>query len=280
MASVLDPVTKGYLALHPAAAARSLARLDGHDIEAIFSAMPRQLAARVLEHMAPGSASRCLLQLPPATASDILARTQLLAAVAALRVMKQPQVQALLSLMPRPVAARLRLRLRFSESVVGAYVDEDVLTLSPEHRVADALRFFRRSGQRTGQTIPVLDHDRRLAGVADLCELLGATDRRLIQNLMHPARTVLNARAALQTVSNHPAWLTHDSLPVVNRNGVFQGVLRRSRVMDEAQNLLTEVADRNELITTRAALADIFWLAVGALFVGTGSPSERNPRDN
>lgn len=128
MASTIDAVTKGYLTLHPAAAARTLARLDGRDIEAVFVAMPRQLAANVLEHMAPGSASRCLLQLAPETASEILARAPLLAAVAALRVMKQPQVQALLGLMSRPVAARLRLRLRFSESVIGAFVDEDVLT--------------------------------------------------------------------------------------------------------------------------------------------------------
>lgn len=278
MASTIDAVTKGYLTLHPAAAARTLARLDGRDIEAVFVAMPRQLAANVLEHMAPGSASRCLLQLAPEIASEILARAPLLAAVAALRVMKQPQVQALLGLMSRPVAARLRLRLRFSESVIGAFVDEDVLTLSPEHRVGDALRFFRRSGQHTGQTIPVLDERRHLLGVVDLSELLGNSDRRLVQHLMKPARTTLNARAALQTVNKHPAWLSHDSLPVVNRNNVFQGVLRRSRVMEEEQGLLNEVADRNELMTTRAALADILWLAVGALFAG-GHSTERSARD-
>jgi len=265
---MLDAVTKGFISLHPAAAARTLARLGEHDIEAIFSAMPQPLAARVLEHMAPGSASRCLLQLPSETASEILARTPLLAAVAALRLMDKTQVQGLLAPMPRPLAARLRLRLRFSETVIGAFVDEDVLTLSPEHRVADALRYYRHSGQRTGQTIAVLDQDRHLVGVVELGDILGATDRRLIQNLMHRPRLVLNARAALQTVARHPAWLTHDNLPVTNRNGVFQGVLRRTRVMEEGENLLAEVNERNELTTTRAALADIFWMAVGALFVG------------
>ena len=265
---MLDAVTKGFVALHPAAAARTLARLGEHDIEAIFSAMPEQLAARVLEHMAPGSASRCLLQLSPETASEILTRTPLLAAVAALRLMDKTQVQGLLAPLPRPLAARLRLRLRFSETVIGAFVDEDVLTLSPEHRVVDALRHYRHSGQRTGQTIAVLDQNRHLVGVVELGDILGATDRRLIQNLMRRPRLVLNARAALQTVASHPAWLTHDNLPVVNRNGVFQGVLRRTRVMAEGEHLMAEVNERNELATTRAALADIFWMAVGALFVG------------
>jgi hypothetical protein len=48
--------------------------------------------------------------------------------------------------------------------------------------------------------------------------------------------------------------------------------------MEEEQGLLNEVADRNELMTTRAALADILWLAVGALFAG-GHSTERSARD-
>jgi Mg/Co/Ni transporter MgtE len=272
---MIDGVTKGYLTSHPEAAARTLSRLDGRDIEAIFEKLPRQLAAGVLEHMAPASASRCLLQLPPNIAGEILARTPMLAAVSAMRVMNQAQVQQLLGQVPRPIAAQLRLRLRFSESVVGAFVDEDVLTLMPDQRVGDALRLFRRSGQHTGHSIPVLDGKRHLLGVVDLSELLRNTERRLIQHLMRPPEDVLSARVALQAVSNHPSWLHHDSLPVVNRSGVFQGVLRRSRVMQEGPRLISDVAEHNELITTRAALADIFWIAVGALFVGTG----RQPRD-
>ncbi|MGB5199104.1 MAG: CBS domain-containing protein [Sedimenticolaceae bacterium] len=276
---MLDGVTKGYLTLRPASAARTLSRMHSRDIEAAFESMPRQLAAGVLEYMAPASASRCLLQLPKVTAAEILAHTPILAAVSALRVMERQQVQELLALIPRPVAARLRLRLRFSESVVGAFVDEDVLTLSPTHRVGDALRLYRQSGHRTGQMIPVLDEKRHLLAVIDLYDLLGNTDRRLVQHLMRPPDHVLVGRTTLQTVTNHPAWLHHDSLPVVSRNGIFQGVLRRSRVTEEGPQLLSEVAEHNDLISTRAALADIFWIAVGALFVGHASRADRSQRE-
>ena len=272
---MLDPITRGYLALRPASAARTLARLDSRDIEAIFLAMPHQLAAGVLEHMAPGSASRCLAQLPATTGSEILARTPVPAAVAALRLMQREQVAALLAAMPRLAAARLRLRLQYAETVIGAFVDADVITLTPAHRVGDALRLFRRSGQHTGHTIPVLDAERHLAGLVDLSDLLGARDRSMIQGIMHPAPLLLNARAALQTVTDHPSWLTHDSLPVINRSGVFQGVLRRSKVMEEERQLLTEVAVHTELARTRAALADIFWMGVGALFVSDDGQAAR-----
>jgi magnesium transporter len=265
---VLDALTKGYLTLHPGAAARTLARLDGRDLKAIFQNMPRPLAASVLGHMPPASIARCLAQVQTKAAAEILGRMPSLTAVAALRLMNTDQIKGLFAAMPRPAAARLRLRLRYPETLVGAFVDADVLTLNLEQRVGDALRLVRRVGQRTGHTLCVLDDHRHLAGLVDLSDLLGERDRSRIQRVLHPAPVVLNARAALHTLTNHPAWLTHDSLPVVNREGLFQGVLARSRVMTEEPQLLTDVAERNELSTTRAALADIFWLGVAALFTG------------
>ena len=277
---MLDAVTKGYLALHPEAAARALAKLDRRDAAEAFNAMPRQLAGQVLAHMAPASAARCLKVIPPVVAGEILARTVLPAAVAALRLVEEKQTHVILRHLPRPKAARIRLRLRFSEWVIGAFVEDDVLTLSPSHRVGDALRLVRSSGQPVGQTISVVDANRRLVGMVDLCELLDNPDRRSVGHVMHEVFHVLNARAAIQTVANHPAWVNHDTLPVVNRNGIFQGVLRRSRVMEEETHLLNEIADRNEMITTRAALADIFWLAVGALFVGAEKVQEKTSQDS
>jgi Mg/Co/Ni transporter MgtE len=273
---VLDALTKGYLTRHPVAAARTLARLDSRDLQAVFQAMPRQLAASVLEHMPPVSIVRCLAQLQSGTAAEILIRIPSLTAVAALRLMNTDQVKHLFAAMPRAAAARLRLRLRYPETLVGSFVDADVLTFNLEQRVSDALRLVRRVGQRVGHTLYVLDDHRRLAGVVDLSDLLGERDRSRIQRVLRPAPMVLNVRTALQTVSNHPAWLTHDSLPVVNRDGVFQGVLSRSRVMTEEHQLFTEVAERNELSITRTALADIFWLSVASLFTGNSGSTTRH----
>jgi magnesium transporter len=277
---VLDSITKGYLALRPAAAAHTLARLDGRDTKAFFEVMPHQLAAKVLEHMTPQSAGRCLAQLPAKTGAEILARVPVLTAVAALRVLDRDQVKGLLAVMQHHAAARIRLRLRYSERVIGGFVDADVVTLTPDLRVGDALRLLRRAGRRSGYTICVLDERRHLAGVLDLAELVTARDRALLQSLMRPASAVLNARAALHTVTNHPAWLTHESLPVINRDGVFQGVLERSRVTKEETQLPAEIADVNELKTTHTALADIFWMGVGAFLAGDKGPVGRNKTDD
>lgn len=274
---MLDALTRGYLGLHPAAAARTLARLDNRDLQEIFQAMPPPLAANVLEHMAPGSALRCLQLVKSKSAADMLSRVPAQSAVAVLRLATREQANALLSAMPRPTAARLRLQLRYPETVVGSFLDSDVLTLHPDHRVADALRLVRRTRQVPGHTLYVLSEQRRLAGQVDLWDLLNERDRSLVQTIVQPVPVVLNARAAIQTVANHPAWLTNETLPVVNRTGVFQGVLPRSRVTGEEHNLIAEVSERNELATTRTALADIFWLGLAALFAGGGTTPKKEP---
>lgn len=271
--STLDSLTKGYLTLRPAEAARTLARLDSRDTRALFQAMPLPLAVNLLQHMNSRSAARCLIALPAKTAGQILARAPVLNAAAMLRVLQREQVKALLAEMPRTAQARLLLRLRYPETLIGAFVDSDIPTLAPDHRAGDALRLVRRNGLHSGHVLYVLDEQRLLAGKVDLCDLLSERERSLIQRLMSPVPVVLNARAALQTVSKHPAWLTHDSLPVTNRNGVFQGVLHRSHVMQEEHELLSEVAERSENAATRSALADIFWTGVGAFMPDGNRPT-------
>jgi len=81
-------------------------------------------------------------------------------------------------------------------------------------------------------------------------------------------------------VTNHPGWLSHESLPVVNRNGHFQGVLEHSRVMEEGNRLPVEVAEVSELTATRSALADIFWMGVGAFLAADTRTAGRNKADD
>ena len=56
-------------------------------------------------------------------------------------------------------------------------------------------------------------------------------------------------------------------------------MLRRSRVHHEEAQVMNEIVERNELMTTRSALADIFWLAVGALIVSPGRVDQRGGQD-
>ena len=277
---MLDPLTKGYLTLHPDAAAHTLLQLKESDLRDILEAMPRALAATVLDQMAPAAAGRCLAHLSNRSISEIVAHMPLPTSVALLRHMQSDQVRELLERMPRMLALRLRLGLRYAESLVGGYVDVDAVTFSPAHHVGDALRLYRREGQRTGHTIYVLDQQRALAGEVHLDDLLSARDRTLVSRIMRPVAAVLSARASLQSVARHPAWLTNDCLPVISRGGTYLGVLMRDKAIAKHEELIGTVVDQSETAITRAALADILWMSVGALLMGGTSADADKRRQN
>jgi len=98
--------------------------------------------------------------------------------------------------------------------------------------MGDALRLLRRAVRRTGHTVCALDERCHLAGALILAELLAARDRVAIQSIMRPAGALPNELVALHPVTNHQAWLTRESLTLINRDGVIQGVLARSKITD------------------------------------------------
>lgn len=275
---MLDILAAGYLDLHPAEAARTLSRLDERELLALLGATPPHLAAGVLSHTSPATAARQLEQLDARKAAEIVARMAIEPALARLRVMPHRPRQTLLAALPRTRAARLRLLLRYPEGSIGALVESDVLTLTAELRVGDALRLARRSTRRIGHSLYVLDERRRLKGAVAVPDLLSESDRVPLSRILQPVPVVLNARISLRAIDDHPAWLTHDALPVVNREGVFQGVLPRSSVLREERSLLAEVETQRELSTTRLALADLFYLAVAALFTADAAGDDRRDR--
>jgi len=265
---MLDPVASAYLELYPREAARTLARLEEEQIVELIGSLSAELAAAALEHLGLASSRACLQQLPDDTVAAIIERMPTAPAAERLRGIERARVQRLLGRLPRMTAVRLRVRLRHSEGAVGSLVDTDVVTLSADLKVGDALKLARSGHDRLMHQLYVLDEKRRLKGVVDLCDLLAERDRAPLSRVIQPVQFLLHARASLRSVEGHPGWEALDHLPVIDREGVFQGILERTQLRDEEHGPHSDLADRRDLAITQGALADVFWLAMAPLFGG------------
>jgi magnesium transporter len=272
---MIDSVAAAYLELYPREAARTLSRVNDEQLLEVVGAVSADIAAGVLQHLSPSTARFCLEQLPQASAVSVLERMATAPAAERLRGMDRHRVQTLLGLLPRLSAIRLRIRMRHPEGTVGSLVDTDVLTLASDLKVAEAVRLVRSSHDRLIHDLYVVDDRGRLKGVVDICDLLAEKDRSPLTRISRRAPVVLYARASLRSVETHPAWLTRDHLPVIDRDGVLQGVLPRALLQDEEHGVNPNRADAEELASTQHALADIFWLALSPLFSGSSSARSR-----
>ena len=272
---MLDLLTAGYMQLHPDSAAKALVRLNEREVGQLLAESPPRLAADVLTYLPPAFAARCLHRMAVDAAGRIIARMPTEAAAEAMRSLDRERMREVLGLLPRTTAARVRIRLRYPEGSVGSVVDADVLTLNVDMLVGEAVRLTRRAPDRLHHILYVLDTRRRLRGLVDICDLLVEKDRLTVARVMKRPEVILHARTSLLAVESHPAWLTADSLPVVTRAGVFQGVLPRDMVVREETQLATEVSQQQQVVATQGALSDVLWLALSALFSSTPSQKQK-----
>ena len=276
----LDPLVLAYLETQPEAAAAHLARLDTAELTAFLTEAPPAVAAGLLPHMRPTTAAEALARTEPEVAAAVLARVPNEAALAVLRTMSRERRAALYRTMPRHATFRLRLQLRYPESLIGSFTDPDAVTLAPELRVADALTRLRTGSGRVSHQAWVLDVERRLAGYVELTDLVATREWTPLTRLVRPVPLVLNARAPLHAVADLGAWQHFDSLPVLDRRGRFQGVLRREALDRRDHTRVTGVSRQRELDRTRGALADVLWIVLGALFAPRERPSAANREDD
>lgn len=264
-----DPLVAYYLNNHPASAAGILHQLEIPDLCDFLASLPADTASGLLPYLTPVTAAEALTRLELPFAAEILAKMPNEAAVLIMRSMKRDQHRDYYQEMPRAAALRLRMQMRYPEALVGSLVDSEVITLQPDHRVVDALRLIRTGKSRVSQQIYIVDNARRLRGYIDLTTLVSNRERIPIARIRKKVPLTLNTRAPLHVVDDLEAWLDFDNLPVVDRTGNFQGILRREAIFREDHSLLQSISPEREFSRTSGALTNIFWLAIGSL-LGTG----------
>ncbi len=223
-----DVLTHAFLAGHPEDAARVLEQLSAEDAAALFESVPVRLCSPVLAAMLPYSAARCLRPLDRARAAMLLAAISIPAAAAVLRNLPEGRRNSLLEALPTAMALACRALLGYPEDSLGGCVDTEIIALSPDARVKDAMDAVRGARDVPTGPIYVVDVQRRPLGQIALSVLLRAGERDRLDALMQPVPVTLPAVTPLAGASAHPAWRDADSVVVVERGGGLVGVVRRS----------------------------------------------------
>lgn len=227
----------------------------------------------------PAVSAEALIRLDVQLAADILFKMPNEAAVLVMRSMNRDIHHVFYRKMPRVAALRLRLQMRYPEALVGSLVDSEAITLQPDQRISDALKLIRGGKNRVSQQIYIVDKERHVLGYVDLTTLIANREWTPLSRISKNIPLLLNTRSPLHTAEELDAWLNFDSLPVVDRLGSFQGVLRKEAIIRVDHSLLRGISKEREFKRTYGALTDIFWLSVGSLLAPRNSQATFRKRD-
>jgi Mg/Co/Ni transporter MgtE len=248
---------------HPIEAAGLLGSQPPDEAASILARLPEDAAAALVGKMAPASATAALARLPPAMGAKLLARLPAEPAAALLRRLEPSPREALLAALPD--AGSVRLLLALPEGTAGTLMDPNVLAVPVDVDLDEARRRVGRHSSQLALELYVVDRAQRLVGAVDLREVLDASRRGPLAELVREQEP-LPATADAATIAAHPAWAERGSLPVVDERGLFLGALRAERLRRLAQE--TQRGRSQAGTETVAALGELYWLGLSGLFTG------------
>src|SRR6266852_1150092 len=151
-----------------------LADLRPADIADILEQLDVDEAGAVLGRLDPEKASDLLEKLPPDDAADILAE------------IPREEAERLLNLMPANESRPIRELLRYGPETAGGIMTNEVLSLSQDLTVEEALAYLRQHSEHIEMIyyLFVVDEEKHLVGVVSLRQLVVAEPTTRLKDLM------------------------------------------------------------------------------------------------
>jgi magnesium transporter len=271
---VEERVALAFVTDHPLESARLLEQAPPTDAAALLERLPSELAAQVFEALAPAVAVACLAALPDKALSALLEALPLDAAGTALRGMEPARRERLLAALGAQRQEALNMVLSYGENTAGALADPLVLALPDDITVLEAQRLLRSSGQHLFYYVYVLARDRKLVGTLTLPELMAADPRAILNSIMQPHPTSLDARAELATLAVHPAWRDFDALPVVDAANKLIGAIRHRTIRRMGRE------PGAPMMATIVGLSELYWAGLSGILTSLVPPPTRTQEDD
>jgi magnesium transporter len=264
--------------LRPADIADILEQLDVEDAGAMLDRLDTETAADTLNEVEPTLQYELLSELDPERASDLLEILPPDDAADILADIPAEEVERLLSLMPAYEAQPIRDLLRYGEETAGGIMTTEVLSLSQELTIEEALVYLRQHSAHLEMIyyLYIVDSDKHLVGVVSLRELVVAEPTTRLQDLMD--RDVL--KVTTDTDQEEVARLIskYDLLgvPVVDSENHLVGLITVDDVIDvlheeqaedfsEIAGATVEEFEDEEHFSWRSTLSRVTWLAVNVI---------------
>ena len=266
-------LTVRFAADYPAEAAELLERATPDAVGSVLSSLPPPVATAVLGTMAPGPAADCLLRLAPRAAARLLKTLKLETMTPLMLRLDAKTRNAILRALPATISTSLRIVLQFPSDSLGSLLDPQVMTARADAEAGETIALARRAPQSVRRYLYVLGDEQRLVGVVGARQCALSDPALPIARLMEARPVALPARTRLHEAVHDPHWERFDMLPVVDRRGVFLGVVRRNNL----QRTLGEEASTGRVDVTDLALdlADLWWQTASAFLIDTSKQEEK-----
>jgi magnesium transporter len=209
--------------------------LEREDAEDFFIALPAVDQCAVVLALRPGEQRSWLRLLEPDDVADLAQEAP------------EDQRGRLLGLLDGPTRKEVEALLAYEEDEAGGLMNPRYARLRPQMTADEAISYLRRQARHRLETIYyayVLDAEQRLQGVVSIRDLLTASGKQVVSEIME--REVVAADAELDQEALSRLFAEHDLtvIPIVDGDRVMKGIVTVDDIVDVVQEEATEDAQK------------------------------------
>ena len=227
--------------IQPAELADIMEQLGVKDRQALFNSLSVETAADALEEVTPEFQRTLVSHGEPNRVADILEEMPPDEAADVLRDLG-PDAANIINRMEHEAAAEMHTLLSHKEESAGGVMDSDCIEATPDSTSAATLDRIRQAAGdiKVYSLVYVIDESRVLKGVASLRELFKAAPDTTLDNIMNRELVTVTPDTRLRDVAREFAKYGFQAIPVVDVNGVFQGVVRYDSVLSQLADFIKD----------------------------------------
>ena len=272
-----NKLTSEFLTRHPAESARVLEQLPSAQVAAFLMELETSAATSVIAAMLPEKTAACCEFITAKQLAIFVSSIPTVTAAGILRLLTKAKRDEIAATLSDKSWREIKRHLKFSSSSVGARMNSQVNILPAEISVAEAVkRVAHFSGDHSGE-IYITDNNHRLVGSIEAVKLLKSSQHVRLTSVMNSKVKKLSALADAATLVNHPGWLKHRRLPVVDRDQTLVGVLDYDAVQEANRENVYSAQPRP--LENLMALGVFYWIHAAQLLVGIFSVVTRGQEE-
>jgi len=216
-----------FLESQPGSAASVLEQQPIEDVVEFIRDIPFAHAALVLEKMLPHYIASLCTHLDPSISASFLSKMDIIQVAAVMRNLDIGLRNDVLNFLSERKKTECKLLLYYVEEDIGAWMSTKVMTLPDDCSVREAILRIKKSRDLIDtDELFIVDRNRKLLGVVGVNNLLRANSDNSIISVMKQNPGAMLGRTSLVSAENHPLWIKHDTIAIVNANHQFMGTLR------------------------------------------------------
>ncbi|RQD76693.1 magnesium transporter [Desulfonatronospira sp. MSAO_Bac3] len=235
-----DSIRDFFYSLHPADGAQALELFSPEKACAFITLLNNETQAQIFNYLPPHFETRM---------ASCLGRAQLARIIGAMshderadlyNRLTSEQQEEVLPALAHAEREDIRRLASYSEGTAGAVMTSDYAALSPDITAREALDKLRREApdKETIYQCYVIDENRRLVGVISLRELLVASPRSLVSEVMNQQPIFAHARDNAEEVASTIAKYDLMAMPIINGDDKLVGIV----TFDDVHDILEEEA--------------------------------------